>query len=154
MASDDHILTTMRFIPQHEVVQKYDAILPDNLTNQPMKESKTYKAYYAFATEKAIPKPKYVRRSIKDNTEQAPKASFGKRIKSDAKMKLAIKRSKTQLHISQPSSSCGHEGTGVTPGVLNVPTYESDDEKISWKSTHDEDDDDETSIRKDEDDDD
>nr|GEU50096.1 hypothetical protein [Tanacetum cinerariifolium] len=94
------------------------------------KESEAYKTYYAFATGKAIPKPKYVRRSVKEKTEQAPKASFGKRIKSTAKvtrsrkkkqiaegletlsevalyeaeqMKLAIERSKTQLHSSQPS---------------------------------------------------
>nr|GEZ06328.1 hypothetical protein [Tanacetum cinerariifolium] len=34
MANDDPLLTTMRFIPQHEVIQKYDAILPENLTLQ------------------------------------------------------------------------------------------------------------------------
>ncbi|GJW93762.1 hypothetical protein Tco_0173434 [Tanacetum coccineum] len=77
MTNDDPILTTMRFIPQHEVVQKYDAILPDNLTTQAMKESEAYKTYYAFATGKAIPKPKYVRRSTKEKTVQAPKASSG-----------------------------------------------------------------------------
>ncbi|GJV68873.1 hypothetical protein Tco_1484382 [Tanacetum coccineum] len=58
-------------------------------------------------------------------------------------MKLAIERSKTQLHISQPSSSGTHEGTGVTPGVPDVPTYESDDEQISWKSSEEKDDDEE-----------
>ncbi|GJR35613.1 hypothetical protein Tco_1211297 [Tanacetum coccineum] len=63
----------------------YGAILPDNLTNQSMKEYEAYKTYYAFATGKAIPKPKYVRRSAKEKTEQAPKASSGKRIKSAAK---------------------------------------------------------------------
>ncbi|GJU75011.1 putative ribonuclease H-like domain-containing protein [Tanacetum coccineum] len=57
MDNDDPILTTMRFIPQHEVVQKYGAILPDNLTTQAKKESKAYKTYYAFSTRKAIPKP-------------------------------------------------------------------------------------------------
>ncbi|GJU20458.1 hypothetical protein Tco_1153800 [Tanacetum coccineum] len=50
-------------------------------------------------------------------------------------MKLAIKRSKTQLHISQPSGSGAHEGTGVTPEVPDVPTYQSNDEEISWKSS-------------------
>ncbi|GJS52582.1 hypothetical protein Tco_0625944 [Tanacetum coccineum] len=75
MAKDDPILTTMRFIPQHEVVQKYGAILPDTLTTQAMKESEAYKTYYAFATRKAIPKPKYVRRSTKVKPEQAPEAS-------------------------------------------------------------------------------
>nr|GEW08920.1 hypothetical protein [Tanacetum cinerariifolium] len=127
---------------KHEVVQKHDAILPDNLTNQLTKESEAYKTYYAFAIGKAIPKPKYVCRSVKEKTEQVHKASFGKRIKSDAKMKLAIKRSKTRLYSSQHSSSGAHEGTGVTPGVSDVPTYESDDEQISWKSSDDEDDDD------------
>ncbi|GJX96408.1 hypothetical protein Tco_0352206 [Tanacetum coccineum] len=85
MANDDPIFTTMRFIPQHEVVQKYGAILPDNLSSQVMKESEAYKTYYAFATRKAIPKPKYVCRTTKEKTVQAPKASFGKRIKSAAK---------------------------------------------------------------------
>nr|GEV57513.1 hypothetical protein [Tanacetum cinerariifolium] len=177
MANDDPILTTMRFIPQHKLIQKYGAILPNYLTTQAMKESKAYKTYYDFATGKAIPKPKYVRRSTKEKTKQAPKASLGKRIKSAAKvtrsgkkkqidegletlseialskakqMKLAIERSKTQLHISQPSGSGAHEGTGVIPGVADVPTYESDDEQISWESSDDEDDDDETSVSKDE----
>ncbi|GKD15444.1 hypothetical protein Tco_1199851 [Tanacetum coccineum] len=179
MANDDPILTTMRFIPQHEVVQKYGAILPDNLTTQAMKESEAYKTYYAFATGKAIPKPKYVRRSTKEKPEQAPEASSGKRLKATAKvtksgkkkqpakgletlseialseaeqMKLAIERSKTQLHSSQPSGSGAHEGTGVTPGVPDVPIYGSDEEQISWKSSDEEDDDDEANIGKDEDD--
>ncbi|GJU38429.1 retrovirus-related pol polyprotein from transposon TNT 1-94 [Tanacetum coccineum] len=92
MANDDPILTTMRFIPQHEVVQKYDAILPDNLTTQAMKESKAYKTYYAFAIGKAIPKPKYVRRSTKEKPEQAPEASSGKRLKATAKVTKSGKK--------------------------------------------------------------
>nr|GFA18688.1 hypothetical protein [Tanacetum cinerariifolium] len=34
------------------------------------------------------------------------------------------------------------EGTGVSPGVPDVPTYDSDNEQISWKSSDDEDDND------------
>nr|GEU82130.1 hypothetical protein [Tanacetum cinerariifolium] len=60
MAKDDPTLTTTRFIPKHETVQKYGDILPDTLTNQAMKESDAYKTYYDFATGKVIPKPKYV----------------------------------------------------------------------------------------------
>ncbi|GJW88253.1 hypothetical protein Tco_0163593 [Tanacetum coccineum] len=139
MANDDPILTTMRFIPQHKVVQKCGAILPDNLTTQAMKESEAYKTYYAFATGKAIHKAKYVRRSTKEKPEQAPEASFDKRLKAIAKvtksgkkkqpakgletlseialseaeqMKLAIERRKIQLHSSQPSSSGAYKGTG------------------------------------------
>ncbi|GJT24191.1 hypothetical protein Tco_0894128 [Tanacetum coccineum] len=52
MANDDPILTTMRFIPQHEVVQRYGAILPDYLTNPAMKESEAYKTYHDLDTGK------------------------------------------------------------------------------------------------------
>ncbi|GJS74534.1 hypothetical protein Tco_0707375 [Tanacetum coccineum] len=133
-----------------------------------MKESEAYKTYYAFATGKAIPKLKYVRRTTKEKTVQASKASFGKRIKSAAKvtksgkkkqpaqgletlseialskaeqMKIALERSKTQQHSSHVSGSGADEETGVKPGVPDVPTYESDDEQISWKSSEKEDDD-------------
>ncbi|GKE27238.1 hypothetical protein Tco_1442622, partial [Tanacetum coccineum] len=181
MANDDPILTTMRFIPQHEVVQRYGAILPDYLTNPAMKESEAYKTYHDLATGKVQPKPKYVRRSSRTKTDEAPKPSSGKRVKATAKvaksgkkkqqapglealsdialteaeqMKLAIERSKTQLHISQPSGSGAHEGTGVTPGVPDVPEYESDDEQISWKSSEEEDDDEVNVSEHDDDDDD
>ncbi|GJZ45714.1 hypothetical protein Tco_0593310 [Tanacetum coccineum] len=181
MANDDPILISMRFNPQHEVVQRYEAILPDYQTNLVMKESEAYKTYHDLATGKVQPKPKYVRRSSRTKTDEAPKPSSSKRVKATAKvaksrkkkqpalglealsdialteaeqMKLAIERSKTQLHISQPIGSGAHEGTGVTPGVPDVPTYESDDEKISWKSSDEEDDDDGANVGKDEDDDD
>ncbi|GKF62857.1 hypothetical protein Tco_0182911 [Tanacetum coccineum] len=44
----------MRFIPHHEVVQRYGAILPDYLTNPAMKESEAYKTYHDLATGKEI----------------------------------------------------------------------------------------------------
>ncbi|GJW37068.1 hypothetical protein Tco_0059988 [Tanacetum coccineum] len=179
MANDDPILTTMRFIPQHEVVQRYGAILPDYLTNPAMKESEAYKTYHDLATGKVQPKPKYVRRSSRTKSDEAPKPSSSKRVKATAKvaksgkkkklalglktlsdielnkakqMKLAIERIKTQLHISQPSGSGAHKGTGVTPRVPDVPTYESDDEQIFWKSSEEEDDDDEENVSEHEDD--
>ncbi|GKE42764.1 hypothetical protein Tco_1470048, partial [Tanacetum coccineum] len=77
----------MRFIPKHETVQKYDAILPDTLTNQ-AKESDAYKTYHDFATGKVIPKPKYVRRSTKKKTDQASSDSPGKRLKATAKVQM------------------------------------------------------------------
>ncbi|GJZ37194.1 hypothetical protein Tco_0583385 [Tanacetum coccineum] len=157
LANDDPILTTMRFIPKHETVQKYDAIILDTLTNQAMKESNAYKTYHDFSTGKVIPKPKYVRRSTREKTDQAPTASLGKRLKAIAKvaksgkkklhaqgletlseialykakqMKIVTKRSKTQFHCSHASDS---------------------DEQISWKSSDDEVDD-EVRLSKDDDD--
>ncbi|GKA33892.1 hypothetical protein Tco_0720321 [Tanacetum coccineum] len=153
MAKDDPILTTMRFIPKHETVQKYDAILPDTLTNQAMKESDAYKTYYDFATGKVIPKPKYVRPSTSEKTKQAPKVSPGKRLKATAKVaksgnkKLPAKGLET---LSEIAFSCANEGTDISPGVFDGPTYGSEDEQISWKSS-DVDDDDEVSMSKDDD---
>ncbi|GJR92722.1 hypothetical protein Tco_0264896 [Tanacetum coccineum] len=131
MASNDPILTTMRFIPQHEVVQKYGAILPDNLTNQAMKESVAYRTYYAFCIRKKI-QTKVCTAIYQGKDKQAPKASPGKRL--------------------QATTKCADEGTGVSPGVPDVPTYGSEDEQISWKSS-DEDVNDEVSKSKDDDDD-
>nr|GEW93758.1 hypothetical protein [Tanacetum cinerariifolium] len=62
-------------------------------------------------------------------------------------MKLATKQSLTQTHISHVSGLGTNEGTCIIPGVLDVPTYESDDEEISWKSSE-EDDDDEVNMSK------
>ncbi|GKE09993.1 hypothetical protein Tco_1413544, partial [Tanacetum coccineum] len=58
-------------------------------------------------------------------------------------MKLDTKRSLIQTHSSYASDSGADEGTGGKPGVPDVPTYGSDDEKISWKSSDEENDDEE-----------
>ncbi|GKB01056.1 hypothetical protein Tco_0829100 [Tanacetum coccineum] len=124
-------------------------------------------------------KTKYVRRSTREKTDQAPKASPSKRLKATAKvatsrkkklpaqgletlleialseaeqMKIATKRSKTQFHSSHASGSGADKGTGVSPGVPDVPTYGSEDEQISWKSSDDDGDDDNVSDSKDDDD--
>nr|GEU72799.1 hypothetical protein [Tanacetum cinerariifolium] len=47
-----------------------------------------------------------------------------------------------QLNEQPTPSPSADEGTSVSPGVLNVPTYDFNDEQISWKSIDDEDDDD------------
>ncbi|GKD59322.1 retrovirus-related pol polyprotein from transposon TNT 1-94 [Tanacetum coccineum] len=66
-------------------------------------------------------------------------------------LKLVIERSKTQTHSSHAGGSGVDEGTGVKPGVPDVPSYNSDDEQISWKSSKEEDDDD-VSLNDDDDD--
>ncbi|GKB51565.1 hypothetical protein Tco_0902318 [Tanacetum coccineum] len=101
MARDDPILTTMRYISKHEIVQKYSAILPDTLTNQEIKESDAYKTYYAFAYGKEIPKTKYVRPSTREKTIQAPKAFPGQRLKTTAKV---AKSGKKKLPATVPKA--------------------------------------------------
>ncbi|GJU88033.1 hypothetical protein Tco_1300456 [Tanacetum coccineum] len=130
---------------------KYGAILPDTLTNQEMKESDAYKTYHNFAIGKVIPKPKYVLRLTREKTDQAPTTSPEIALSEAEQMKIITKRSKTQFHSSHASGSGIDEGTGVSPGVPDVPTYGSEDKQISWKSS-DKDDDDEVSLNKDNDD--
>nr|GFA26851.1 hypothetical protein [Tanacetum cinerariifolium] len=77
--------------------------------------------------------------------KQAAKATKAKSLSalSDVAMteaqqlKLVTKRSLQQTHISQASGSGADEGTGSIPGVLDVPTDESEEE-LSWNSTDDE----------------
>nr|GEW87683.1 hypothetical protein [Tanacetum cinerariifolium] len=127
MANDDPVLTITRFIPKQETVQKYGAILPDTLTNQAMKESDAYKTYYDFATGKMIPKPKYVQRSTKEKTDQAPKASPDKRLKATAKV---AKSRKKKLHAK-----------GLKTLLEKSSDIEDDDENADDEDDDDQDDD-------------
>ncbi|GKC32233.1 hypothetical protein Tco_1039527, partial [Tanacetum coccineum] len=66
-------------------------------------------------------------------------------------MKLATKRSLIQTHSSHASGSGADEGTGGKPGVPDIPTYGSDDEQISWKSSDEENGDDDDADNQDND---
>ncbi|GJR87275.1 hypothetical protein Tco_0211286 [Tanacetum coccineum] len=54
-------------------------------------------------------------------------------------LKLVIKRIKTQTRSSHANGSGADEGAGDIPRVLDVSTYGSDDEQISWKSSEEDD---------------
>nr|GEY87819.1 reverse transcriptase domain-containing protein [Tanacetum cinerariifolium] len=154
---------------------KFGAILPIELTNEDIKNSAAYKEYYVVTLGSAPPKTKVsVRKtqSSSDTTIIHPTVA-GTRLSTSAKgkqpaksskakglsvlskvamteaeqIKLATKKSLQQTHISQASGSGADEGTGILPGVPDVPTDESDKE-IFWKSS-DEDDDDEVDDRSD-----
>ncbi|GJX54098.1 hypothetical protein Tco_0282467, partial [Tanacetum coccineum] len=66
-------------------------------------------------------------------------------------IKLATKKSLIQTHSSHANGSGAYEGTSSIPRVPDVPTYESDEDQISWKSSE-EDDDDEVHVSEDDDD--
>nr|GEY36920.1 uncharacterized mitochondrial protein AtMg00810-like [Tanacetum cinerariifolium] len=143
-ARDDPMFTMIRVISKHQTTQICGAILPKQLTNKAMIELEAYKTYYTYATGEKTPKLKYVQKkadyetSPKKNVVKAPK---GKRLKATAKVpKSGKKELPTQgLETSHPKGSGTHKGTGVSPGVPDVPTYGSDDEQISWKSSDDDD---------------
>ncbi|GKA42216.1 hypothetical protein Tco_0734876 [Tanacetum coccineum] len=146
---NDHIYHNEIHPPSHETDSKVRAILPDTLTNQAIKDSEAYKTYHDFATRKVVPKPK-------ENTDQDPKASPGKRLKATAKVATSRKKKLPAQGLETLSEiafgSGADEGTGVSPRVPDVPTYGSEDEQISWKSSDDDGDDDNVSESKDDDD--
>ncbi|GJX79825.1 uncharacterized mitochondrial protein-like protein, partial [Tanacetum coccineum] len=128
----------------------YGAILPQYLTNQAMLDSEACITYHAYATGEKTPKPKSTKK--KADSESSPKTkltqtSKGKRINTIAKGDKPAKKKQ----FSHASSSGADEGTGSIPWVPDVPTYESNDDQISWKSS--EEDDDEVNVSKDDDDD-
>ncbi|GJV32470.1 hypothetical protein Tco_1392870 [Tanacetum coccineum] len=94
-ARDDIMFTSMRCVSRHEDTQVYGTILPKDLTNQAMLESKAYKTYYAFASGEKTPKPKYVQKKVDSNTSPKQKpvqATKGTRIKTKAKVAKSDKK--------------------------------------------------------------
>nr|GEV31634.1 hypothetical protein [Tanacetum cinerariifolium] len=94
--------------------------------------SAAYKEYYAITSGAAPPKTKASVRKTQSSsdTTMPPPTAAGTRLSTSAKGKQPAKSSKAK-----------DEGTGIIPGVLDVPTDESDEE-ISWKSSDKDDDDD------------
>nr|GEU66547.1 hypothetical protein [Tanacetum cinerariifolium] len=111
---DDYMFSTIKLVSRHQNTQHFGALLPIELTNKEIRNSNAYKEYYAIATGAAPPKPK---------------ASVRKT------------RSSSDTSITPPTVATD-EGTGSIPGVLDVPTDESEEE-LSWNSMDDKGDDDE-----------
>ncbi|GJV11585.1 hypothetical protein Tco_1353126 [Tanacetum coccineum] len=164
-ARDDPMFTTINVISRNEDTQLYGTILPAELTNEDIRNSESYKEYYAIASGKIPPKTKASKKkadsdaTTKQKPPTVPKEKKGKKTgkgKQKAKeletiseavlteaeqLKIITKRSRKETHSSHASGSGADEGTGVTPGVPDAPDYDSDDD-ISWKSSDDDQDDD------------
>ncbi|GJU22753.1 hypothetical protein Tco_1156095 [Tanacetum coccineum] len=143
------------------VMEKDPSIPRRNKANEDIRNSESYKEYYAMASGTIPPKTKGSKK--KANTDAIPKrkpstapkkqkSGTGKQKTSELEniseadlteaeqLKIVIKRSRQETHSSHASGSGADEGTGVTPGVPDAPDYDSDDD-ISWKSSDDDQDD-------------
>nr|GEX71003.1 hypothetical protein [Tanacetum cinerariifolium] len=147
---DDHMFTTIKVVSRHEDTQLYGAILPNELTNKSIKDFRILQGVLCHCFRSGTSKTKARAKKKQDESDTSPKKKHVQALKeNDSKLqlkclnqiKLATKRSKIQSHSSYVSGSGTYEGTGVSPGALDVPTYDSDDEQISWKSSENEDDD-------------
>ncbi|GJR33150.1 retrovirus-related pol polyprotein from transposon TNT 1-94 [Tanacetum coccineum] len=156
-ARDDPMFTTINVISRNEATQLYGAILPVALTNEDIRNSESYKEYYAMASGTIPPKTKGSKK--KANTDAIPKqkpptapkekkSGKGKQKTAELEkiseahlteaeqLKIITKRSRQETHSSHASGSGTDEGTGIKPGVPDAPDYDSEDD-ISWKSTDD-----------------
>nr|GEV39239.1 hypothetical protein [Tanacetum cinerariifolium] len=119
---DDSIFLMIKVVSGYQNTQQYGTILPIELTNDEIRNTKAYKEYYAFATREVAPKPKASarkKRSGSDTSITLPTATI------------------TPTTTVAPGGSGTDEGTSSKLGVLDVPTDESEEE-LSWNSFDDE----------------
>nr|GEZ25065.1 hypothetical protein [Tanacetum cinerariifolium] len=169
---DDIIFSTINVVSRHQNTQQYGAMLPIELTNKEIRNSKAYKEYYACATREAAPKPKASAKRKRSGSDTSithptaittpttigvvtPRLTAAAKGKQPAKakspfdpsklarteaqqLKIVLRRSRQETHIFQHGGSDTDEGTSSKPGVLDVPSDDSE-EKISWNSSDDED---------------
>ncbi|GJX70565.1 hypothetical protein Tco_0307736 [Tanacetum coccineum] len=159
-ARDDPMFTTINVISRNEDTQLYGTILPVALTNEDIRNSESYKEYYAIASGKippkikgskkkadtdattkqkppTVPKEKKEKKSGKGKQKAKELETISEAVLTEAEqLKIITKRSRKETHSSHASGSGADEGTGVTPGVPDAPDYDSEDD-ISWKSSDD-----------------
>nr|GEZ67514.1 hypothetical protein [Tanacetum cinerariifolium] len=85
---DDHMFTKIKLVSRHQNTQQYGAILPIKLTNEAIRNSESYKEYYAIALGTEPPKTKAsikMKQSSSD-TRMPPPTAKGKRVKTSAKV--------------------------------------------------------------------
>nr|GEW43781.1 hypothetical protein [Tanacetum cinerariifolium] len=75
---DDHMFTTIKLVSRHQNTQQFGALLPIELTNKDIRNSKAYKEYYAVATGAKPPKPKaneeeFIHPSLSTHAEEETK---------------------------------------------------------------------------------
>nr|GFA66252.1 hypothetical protein [Tanacetum cinerariifolium] len=135
---DDILFSTIKVISRHQNTQQYGTLLPIELTNKDIRNTKAYKKYYVCATIEATPKPKASARRKMRAKPKSPTDPLEVARTKVKQLKIVLRRSRHESHISQLSGSSTDKGTGSKPGVPDVPSDDSEDE-ISWNSLNDED---------------
>nr|GEU85636.1 ribonuclease H-like domain-containing protein [Tanacetum cinerariifolium] len=66
---DDFRFSTIKLVSRHQNTQQFGTLLPIELTNEEIRNSKAYKEYYAIATGEAAPKPKVSARRTRSGSD-------------------------------------------------------------------------------------
>nr|GFA18251.1 hypothetical protein [Tanacetum cinerariifolium] len=104
---DEFMFSTIKLVSRHQNTQQFGALLPIELTNEEIRNSKAYKEYYAIATGEAAPKPKASSRRTRSGFDTSitppttvviprPTAATTPRLTAAAKGKQTAKASKAK----------------------------------------------------------
>nr|GEY40856.1 hypothetical protein [Tanacetum cinerariifolium] len=156
---DDILFSTIKVVSRHQNTQQYGAILPIELTNEDIRNSKAYKEYYACATGEAAPKLKASARkkrggSASSTTPPIPIATPTPTTNVVAAPRLsATAKGKQPARATSPTDPLDVERTKAKQLkiVLRRSRHEmhisQQEEELSWNSFDDEDVDEQTKGR-------
>nr|GFA14527.1 hypothetical protein [Tanacetum cinerariifolium] len=90
---DDHMFTMIKLVSKHQNTQQYGAIFPVKLMNESIRNSESYKEYYAIAlgAEPPMTKASVRKKQSSFDTIVPPLTAKGKRLKNSAKMDKPVK---------------------------------------------------------------
>nr|GFA23265.1 hypothetical protein [Tanacetum cinerariifolium] len=95
-ARDDQMFTTIKLVSKHQNTQQYGVILLVELTNEAIKNYKSYKEYYAVASGAEPPKTKVsVRKKQSSSDTILPPPTKRKRLKISAKVDKPAKENQS-----------------------------------------------------------
>ncbi|GKA64964.1 hypothetical protein Tco_0764671 [Tanacetum coccineum] len=127
-----HAYTTGEKIPKPKYVKN-----KSDLESSPKKKSAQASKGKRLKTSTKVAKPVNKKQPATTSKEKGLNVLSEVALSEAEQIKLATKRILIKTHNYHASGSGADEGTGVIPGVPDVPTYNSDDEQISWKSSDD-----------------
>ncbi|GKE38176.1 hypothetical protein Tco_1461581, partial [Tanacetum coccineum] len=124
-ARDDLMFTKIKVVSRHEDTQLYGVILPDELTNEAIKDFKSYKEYYAIASGAERPKTKASVKNKQAGSDKTmtPPTAKGKRLKTLAKAAKPAKQ-------KQPANTSKAKGLTV---LFEVALTEAKQIKLATK---------------------
>nr|GEZ51787.1 hypothetical protein [Tanacetum cinerariifolium] len=92
---DDSLLGSLKFISKKQDYQQYEALIPDDMINQDIKDSKAYKTYYDFATRKVPPKKARKYKKVASPSRKLSPVKQAEPVKKDKRVKRLAKKSAT-----------------------------------------------------------
>nr|GEW44169.1 retrovirus-related Pol polyprotein from transposon TNT 1-94 [Tanacetum cinerariifolium] len=92
---DDSLLDTLKFVSKTQDYQPYGALIPDDMINQDIKDSKAYKTYYDFATGKVPPRKERKYKKVASPSRKLSPIKEAKLVKKAIRVKRHAKKSTT-----------------------------------------------------------